>query len=68
MDLSIQYENDLRSKEGLMILEALKNKMHVLEEALDFDNLIPDIRSLTEKEFFQSPLLRREVANKFIPS
>lgn len=60
MDLSIQYENELRSSEGQAILDALKDKMHILEQALDFDNLIPDIQSLTEKEFFQSPILRRE--------
>jgi hypothetical protein len=60
MDLSIQYENELRSSEGQAILEALKDKMHILEQALDFNNLIPDIQSLTEKEFFQSPILRRE--------
>ena len=61
MDLSIQYTQELESNEGQRILNALKNKMHVLEEALDLDNLIPDIRSLSEEDFFKSPILRSEL-------
>tara|TARA_B100000963_G_scaffold356160_1_gene375727 strand:- start:2001 stop:3695 length:1695 start_codon:yes stop_codon:yes gene_type:complete len=61
MDLSIQYTQELQSKEGQEILNALKSKMHILEEALDLNNLIPEIRSLSEKDFFKSPILRSEL-------
>lgn len=61
MDLSIQYTQELESSEGQRILNALKSKMHILEEALDLDNLIPDIKSLSEEDFFKSPILRSEL-------
>jgi hypothetical protein len=60
MDLIAQYTEDLQSKEGQDLLNKLSKFSNKIEEALDFDNFISDMRSLSEADFYKSSILRRE--------
>jgi len=62
MDISLQYTKDLETTEGKELLKALESKMDILEQALEFDTLIPSIRSLSEQDFYKSNLLRRHLS------
>ena len=62
MNLALQYERDLRSTEGQALLKELSKYSHKIEEALNFDRFIDDIKSLSEQDFYTSNLLRREVS------
>lgn len=60
MDLIAQYTRDLQSKEGQDLLNKLSKFSNKIEEALNFDNFISDMRSLSEADFYKSSILRRE--------
>ena len=61
-DLALQYTKDLESNEGRQILNELSKFADKIEDALDFDNAMWNIQSLSESEFYKSSLLRREVS------
>ena len=62
MNLALQYERDLQSAEGQALLKELSKYAHKIEEALNFDRFMDDIKSLSEQDFYTSGLLRREVS------
>jgi hypothetical protein len=61
MDLTLQYTQDLESTEGKRLLKELSKFSNKIEEALDFDNFMYNIKSLSESEFYSSSILRTEV-------
>ena len=61
MDLTLQYTQDLESAEGKRLLKELSKFSNKIEEALDFDNFMYNIKSLSESEFYSSSILRTEV-------
>ena len=60
MDLIAQYTRDIESPEGQDLIQKLSKFADRIEEALDFDNFIHDIRSLSEADFYKSSILRGE--------
>ena len=54
MDLIAQYTRDLESPEGQDLIQKLSKFADKIEEALDFDNFIHDIQSLSESDFWFS--------------
>ena len=61
MDLIAQYTRDLESPEGQDLIQKLSKFADRIEEALDFDNFIYNIQSLSEADFYKSSILRGEV-------
>ncbi len=61
-ELAIKYTNDLQSNEGQKLLKKISKFSDKIEEALNFDFAIKEIRSLSDSEFYTSCLLRKEVS------
>lgn len=61
-ELALKYTKDLQSREGQMLLKKINAFGDRIEEALDFDLAVKEIRSMSDSEFYTSSLLRREVS------
>lgn len=60
MDLIAQYTRDLESPEGQDLIQKISKFADKIEEALDFDNFMHDMQSLSEADFYKSSILRGE--------